>query len=329
MSYLKGPLKAAEISRLMSSQKSSISPVDRASTKSTDEGSYQIVNSLDRSIKQYYEPDPTGDNRLTPYLSSRVEIYYFDQRRSIEKSQTQSMHIDLEESHILEWESAVVDDEEFTRLPTKEPKNARYLSVPEFIQSDKSLTKASRALKDYIYENSRLELYKCSSLRLESTVDEELSDFKAKVLDAIDEKKEQEIEKLKDRYSTKEKRLLDQLTRAKERVEKEKGDQMSSFINIGVSVIGALFGKTTISKVGSAVNKSSRALKERGDVTRAEQKQLQIEDKIDDLSIELDDKIDDLSQKYDIDNYEITTLSIKPKKRDIDIEDIAIVWRAT
>ena len=344
MSYLKGPLKAAEISRLMSSQKSSISPVDRASTKSTDEGSYQIINSLDGSIKQYYEPDPTGDNRLTPYLSSRVEIYYFDQRRSIEKSQTQSMHIDLEESHILEWESAVVDDEEFTRLPTKEPKNARYIPIPEFIQSDKSLTKASRALKDYIYENSRLELYKCSSLRLESTVDEELSDFKAKVFDAIDEKKEQAIEKLKDRYSTKEKRLLEQLTRAKERVEKENDDQMISIINIGVSVIGALFGKTTIdeennprrhkekSKVTRLLKERTRVtkvIKERGDVTRAEKKLLQIEDKIDDLSIELDDKIDDLSQKYDIDNYEITTLSIKPKKRDIDIEDIAIVWRAT
>jgi len=41
----------------------------------------------------------------------------------------------------------------------------------------------------------------------------------------------------------------------------------------------------------------------------------------------MEDKIDELNEKYSVDNCEIATFSIKPRKTDIDVEICAVVWR--
>jgi hypothetical protein len=42
----------------------------------------------------------------------------------------------------------------------------------------------------------------------------------------------------------------------------------------------------------------------------------------------LDEKIDRLDEKYDIDSCNIENFTIKPRRSDIQIDEIAIVWRA-
>jgi hypothetical protein len=45
------------------------------------------------------------------------------------------------------------------------------------------------------------------------------------------------------------------------------------------------------------------------------------------LEYELEDKIDVLNEKHNVDNCEIETFAIKPRKTDIDVESCALVWR--
>ncbi len=328
LSYLKGPLKKAEISRLMEVQKRAVAPVEDTplAARSQDQA-YSSVNTLDNSIPQYYEVDMTGQHRYHPYLAAKTEVYYHDGRRGIEVTEEGTFVLDLEDVTAIDWEMAEIEELDFTKLPANEPREATYAEVPESIQADKGLKSASRELVGHLYQSSKLEMYRCRSLRLESEVDQSLADFKVTVQGELDERKEEKLEKLKGQYEKKEKRLLDQLSRAKERVEKEKGDQMSSLLSAGASILGALFGRTTATKIGTSINRSSRVLKERGDLSRAEEKVTEIEEKIYDLETELEEKIDALSEEYSIDNYEIESFSIKPKKRDVSVEAIAILWR--
>ena len=145
--------------------------------------------------------------------------------------------------------------------------------------------------------------------------------------DILEEKKEEAIEKLKERYGKKEKVLIERLERAKARVAKEEADSTSSIIEAGISVLGALFGKTSVSKVGRAVNKGGRILKERGEMSRAQERVASIEEDIDALEEELENKIDALSEKYSVENCEVAEFRIKPRKSDIDVESCALVWR--
>ena len=121
--------------------------------------------------------------------------------------------------------------------------------------------------------------------------------------------------------------MLERLSRAKERVEKEVSDSTGSMIEAGIAVLSALFGRSSPTKIGRAVSKGSKILKERGEMSRAEARMASIEEEIEALEIELEDKIDALQEKYNVDNCKIETFSIKPRKSDIDIEICAVVWK--
>jgi len=143
----------------------------------------------------------------------------------------------------------------------------------------------------------------------------------------LNDKKEMEIEKLKVRYGSKEKVLTARLLRAQERVEKESSDSTSSMIEMGISVLGALFGKASPTKIGRAFKKGSTILKERGEMSRAEERLTKVQEDLEILQEELEDKIDLFDEKYNVDNCEIETFKIKPRKTDIDVESCALVWR--
>ena len=64
-------------------------------------------------------------------------------------------------------------------------------------------------------------------------------------------------------------------------------------------------------------------------MSRAEERMSEVEEDIETLEYELEDKIDELSQKYNIENYEVESFSIKPRRTDVDVELCAVVWRVS
>jgi hypothetical protein len=54
-----------------------------------------------------------------------------------------------------------------------------------------------------------------------------------------------------------------------------------------------------------------------------------IQEDIEALEYELEDSIDELNEKYNVDNCDIETFKIKPRKTDIDVELCAVVWRVS
>lgn len=331
MSYLKGPLKKDEISTLMQIQKEAQSiqseTVDTLMHKSE---SLESIQHVDASTPQYYELDIMEKNIFSPTLCAKSSIHFYNQRRGIDLERELILRLALDgEEQSISWEDARAEESDFTSFPHEAPRKSKFHTLPSVILKDKGLRKAIRKLKERLYKEQYLELFRCTSPKLESKVKESRSDFVVRVQDILQDKKEAEIEKLQTRYASKEKILLNRLTRAKERIAKESSDATSSMIDAGIAVLGALFGRASPSKIGRAVNKGSRILKERGEMSRAEERMAQIEEDIEALGYELEDKIDDLGEKYSVENCEIERFKIKPRKTDIDVEICALVWRVS
>lgn len=337
MSYLKGPLKKDEISTLMASQKKQVpeSETSPETLLSSQEKNIQDINSydiIDSSIPQYYEVDISGKFSYRPSLCAKVEVNYYSQSRAIDEKEESILELMLDASdQIPDWSESKNIDTDFSRFPRKAPEGATLAKVPDVVAHDKGLKSAEKELSDMLYRERKLELYRCKSPKLESRPYETLRDFKIRLHDLLNDKKEIEIEKLKDRYSRKESTLRDRLQRAKLQLEKEESDVSSkttdTMISAGIAVLGALFGQRSTSKIGTTLNKGSRILKEKGDADRAQQRVLDVEKKIEELEYELEEKIDELDERYSIDNCNIETFYIKPRRSDIVIENIALVWR--
>lgn len=331
LSYLKGPLKRDEIALLMQEQKALQNVEAKSVEHLSKEGeALESYQNIDASILQYFEPDPSGQNIFSATLGAKTKVHFYQQRRGIDIDRVLELHIPLEEKlQRIAWEDAVEEDLGFDRFPHTAPSNAKFQPLPEIVLGDKRLAKAVKELKETLYREQNLELLRCISPKLESKVDETHSDFLVRLQDGLNDQKEIEIEKLQVRYGKKEKTLLDRHARAKERVEKEASDSTGSMIEAGIAVLGALFGRPTPTKIGRAVSKGSKILKERGEMSRAEERMINIEEEIEALEYELEDKIDALNEKYNAENCEVETFTIKPRKTDIDVEICAVVWRVS
>ena len=328
ISYLKGPLKAAEISKLMEAKKMENKKASNPQTlmlKKPKKLGFESFVHLDKSIEQKYAIDVTGQNNFRATLQAKVEVHYFSQSKGIDEDHELCLNLELYEEDKIDWEEA----ERLKSCPTyskSEPDQASYALLSSEISEDKGLKKNKRELVNWIYKNKRLELFRTTSPRLNSNPNEKLGDFKVRLKDILDEKREEEIEKLQERYEKKEKILMKRLQRAQDKVEKEEADASKSMIDTGIAILGALFGRTSSAKLGRAFTKGSRAYKERGDIGRAEEALNELHEEIELLAEELEDKIDELSEKFDVDNVEIKDASMKPKKSDIGVEEFSLVW---
>ena len=331
MSYLKGPLDRNDITDLMNRyrQKNSLLAErdnNAAGKKENTEGYYSTPPLIDRETLQYFET-PYGENiRYTPMISAESTIYYHDIRRGIELKRKSVYSIDISDMELLDWRERFEDDTDYMRWSDRAPSNALFKALPDFVILDKGLKKAASALRDTLYREERLNLYRCRKLRMESLPDEDESAFKTRVTERLEDLKDEDIEKLSDKFSKQKERLEERLKRAEERIEREKMDQTSSLINAGVSLLGALFGGGRGS-IGTTINRGSRVLKERSDLSRAQKAYDDIVEKLNNLESKLEEEIEEISQKYDIYSYPIESFSIKPKKRDITVKNSALVWR--
>jgi hypothetical protein len=330
MSYLKGPLKRDEIKSLMQSQKEAQNiKVETVDTMLKSQSKLESYQNIDESIDQYFEPDASEGFAYAATLGAKAKVHFYNQRKGIDEEKELLLSLPLEsKQRSLSWEEAAEEEESFENYPHKAPSKAKFQALPELVLEDKGLKKAIRELKETLYREQYLELLRCTSPKLESSVEESESDFKVRLQDTLNDKKETEIEKLQTRFEKKEKTLLTRLSRAKERVEKEAADSTSSMIETGIAVLGALFGRTSPTKIGRAFKKGSNIFKERGDVSRAEERMATVQADIEALEYAFEDNIDELNEKYSVDNCEIETFKVKPRKTDIDVELCAVVWRA-
>jgi len=324
MSYLKGPLKNDDIRQLME-QKKSQQKMTLLKMPTPQDAPYQEFLNIDSSIEQKYTIDVRGVNQFRPTFQTKVTTHYYQQTKGIDENETLCLTLDLYKDEEYDWNDAETI-EDCPSFSNAKPSKASFAPLSDSITMDKNLNGVKQGLISWIYTNQRLILYKCNNPKMASNPHESLSDFKVRIKDELDAQKESSIEKLQAQYEKKEQLLLKRLERAEAKVAKEQADSSKSMIDTGIAVLGALFGRSSASKIGQVLSHGSRAYKERGEISLAQAQVDEIHEALTLLSEELEGKIDELANNYDIEKIEILESSMKPKKSDIQIEELYLVW---
>lgn len=322
MSYLKGPLKKEEIITLSVGKKVN-SPISKESSTAMNKST---LSPVDSSITQYFE---TGANSFTPTIGLKGTILFFNQSKGLNETKDiiLSMPIDSNSTHI-DTSNIVVDNTDFTRFQTTLPSNSSFESVPDFIRKDKELQDVQKQLIDYIYQTQNVELFVCKSLKLESTPNESKTDFIIKVNDAIRAKKDEQIEKLTQDLKKKQESINNKIETLNYQLDKEKSESRASWLNAGVAVIGALLGGgSNAAKAGKVISHGGKIFKDNNDTNIIEDKMENLDSDLKLIEKDFESRVNELDSLFKAENYPIETLLLKPKKSDINISNIALVWR--
>ncbi|GAB4342699.1 MAG: ATP-binding protein [Desulfobulbaceae bacterium] len=341
MSYLKGPVSLAEVDKLPGMGGVAITEDDTAGLVEPSihgEPPDSMPPPLPADIPQRFvlPPIPMENVTFAPALYGRARVRFYNQSRGIDQVRDVSRRLALDPVFArVDWaqsqDNPVTPDE----ITGEAPVGARFHKLPDELARMKNFRSIDKGFSDYLYHSMEIPLWRVVELKLESRPGESEEQFRQRVADCLREKKEDAVERLKERYQTRQKRLEQKLVKAGNRLEREKGDVRSSTmdtaLSFGVAVLGALFGRkamsvSTATRSARGMRSAGKVLREKEDVRRAEEDLARIEEEITLLSSELQEKIGEISERYRMEKYPLELFSIGPRRSDIFDVRTGIQW---
>jgi DNA helicase HerA-like ATPase len=366
LSYLRGPLTRAQIRTLMDPIKSKTAPTVRSNgepglspsaprkqarsepTPAAPVRNPATVESAGRpvlpaEIPEFFLPLSRAPREgegieYRPALFATARVHWVDSKLGVDEWQTISLLAPLDDSTMSDpWEaSSDVTESAFELEKDGEP-GAVFGELPTAATQPKTHKKWARELENWIVRKRPLELRGCAAAGLVSRAGEAEGEFRRRVSLARREKRDLEKSKLEARHAPKLARLRERIRVADERVAREKSQydqqKLQTSISFGATILGALFGRrlTSAGNVGRAASAArgvGRAAKERGDISRAEEEVKVRTEELANLEAEFRAELDALEDNATSGDSEFEIVSISPRKADIAIRHLALVWTA-
>jgi hypothetical protein len=334
MSYLRGPLTLAEIKRVTAAaattQGSTSAP---AATASAAPGVSRPM--VQHGVTERFVSATRGSSppHYRPHLGARVRTHYVDAKAGLDLWQA-TFYLAPVGANGPEWAQAEASAEPGPDLADQPIAGATFEEAPAAVLSARDYKRWSGALEDHVYRSAELELLSCPALKLTAAAGLTEGEFRSRVALALRERRDAAVEALRKKYAARLGTLEERKRRAAQKVEKEKAQAsdktLSTALAVGGSLLGALFGggrrSSAISKASAAARGVSSASKERADVAHAEADVEALGDQVEALEAELAVEVARLESGFDPATIRIETVTVKARKADLAVEDLALVW---
>ena len=351
MSYLRGPLTRAQIKQLMDPVKSSqpepapetrpaATPAVAAKGRAAAPASARPA--LPPEVSQMFLPvraAQTEGARLhyEPMLLGIAKVYYANAKVGVAAQKEVCLMAEFSDRPSrVDWDEAreaEVKESDLEKFP-HDP-DTSFGELPREASNAKSYPEWGTTFKEWIYRNKKLELFKSPSFGVVSDPGESERDFRIRLTQAAREKRDQQIERLRQKYAPKIGVLQDRIRRAEQAVEREKAQatqqKLSTAISFGATLLTALTGRKTVSqstlgRAATTARSAGRTLKESQDIARADENVQALAKQLGDLQALLDQETEEVKASGDPLAENLEACEVRPKKTDISVSQVSLAW---
>ena len=345
LSYLRGPLTPAEISRLMASRRNANgaapSPVlPRDATPQAAAAATQPATAarppLPAEVEERFVPVRGAADRITyqPRALGVAKLHFVDKPLGVDEWVTLGLAAPVAD----DGRSVLWEEGEACSLATTSGDavpNAAFGELPSAAQRAASFAQWGKDFAAYLYQNQKLQLFSCDALGLLSKPGESEGDFRGRIQLAAREQRDAQAAKLREKFAPRVLQLNGQLQRAKEKAERERGQlsqqKFQTAISVGATILGALLGRKAVSagnigRATTAARSASRIGRESQDVDRADESAGQIEQRLADLNKECEAAVAALDTTLDAQAVALRAVSLAPRKTDIVVGKVLLLW---
>ena len=345
LSFLRGPLTRDQIAEVMQAKKmeqiarGGSSPVLSFSTEASA-GARPILppDVPEAFLTRRGEPAANAKLIYRPALIGTARVHFAQTSSGIDVWEEFVVVLPIDESAT----DAKWDDAQLSKASDWQPEfdessedGASFGTLPTMFSRAKSYATFSTGLKDYIYRTQKLPLWKAPVLKQVSQAGESEGDFRVRISLGHKEKRDLEVEKLRAKYGPKLAMALEQIRKSEQRVAKEKeqakGQMLTTALSVGSSILGAMFGRklasaTNLGRAVSSVRAAGKVMNEQADVGRANETVEALTLKYNALNTEFEAETLKLQEASTAEAIEVQEVSINPKKTDITITRVALLW---
>jgi hypothetical protein len=353
MSYLRGPLTRAQIRTLMAGRKSEDAadtglhrPGNKASSpahstahsaRSTTAPAVSAHWVLPPNIPQYFAP-AAGSAHYVPMIVGAADVRFTDTKLKIDETRQLTVVTPLTTDPIpVVWDRAEPASFQVSDLTTDMPQGATFDELPGAASKAKNYQDWTKAFTNWVSTAESLDLFRSPSLKLVSMPGESEGDFRVRLGQAARERRDAEVTRLRQKFAPKVAGIQEKLRRAEQAVAREQeqasAQKTQTAISFGTTVLGALFGRKTLSastlgRATTAARGMSRASKEAQDVSRAKENVESLKAQLEDLEAAVQAEVAALDATYHPASEPLETVSLKPKRTGVHVQLVALVWVA-
>jgi len=347
MSYLRGPMTRAQIELVMRERKQVAAPRrpdvrgDIAAAAAASAGARDAAAGrpvLPDGVVQRFQAArraPGAGQRLVyrPALLGSAVLHYQSSKDQVDLWRECTVVAPLQEQMDANpWDDTGVVVTEPTLDFDEQPiDGAGFAPLPPGASQPKAYASWGKQLKDELYRTQALQLLWCPALKQGSQPGESEGDFRARLQQSLREQRDRAVAKLQDTFQPKLQRLQERVRNAEQVVQKQaeqrRGAGISAVLNVGTSILGALFGRKKVSTgVTTAIKGMSRVGSEHGDVRRAQEDIASLRQQQQDLDREFQDEVARVQSQFEPAAIVLEPREIAPKKTDIKVEEVVLLW---
>jgi len=347
LSYLRGPLTRSQIKTLMepawgTGQAASGQRVERVPPSDTSRPLPLAARPvLPPEVPQYFVPvrgsQPAGSALVyRPMLLGIAQVRVADVKAGVDVTQDVAFLSAINDAPVpVNWDEAHEAGLAVSDLDQTPQAAASFASLPASAVKAKNYEVWGKDFAAWLYRTQSATLFKSAQLNLLSKPGETERDFRIRLQQAVHERRDQDTERLRQRYASKFASLQERKRRAEQSVarEEEQANQskVQAAISVGATLLQAFMGRksvsaSTIGKATTAIRGAGRAIKDTKDVGLAKENVAAVDQQIAALEAQFQGEVDKLAAALDGQTEPLATLALKPTKSNIAVKLVALAW---
>jgi hypothetical protein len=344
LSYLRGPLGRDEIKRLTDDRpapplagpepaRSQPTPIAAPGVRA---GSARP--SIPPGVPEYFAPDAAAavSTPLVATAYGAAQVRFVDPKLKVDLSRLVMLRTPIgADPAPVDWQQAEHVDWTPEMLEHDAPDGALFSDPPAPALKAKNYDAWAKQLAASITVTESLTVFRSGSTMEVSRPDESERDFRARLQQASREGRDRALETLRRKYAPRQAALEEKLRRAQQAVGRETeqatGQKLQTAISVGATLVGALFGRKTftagtIGRATTVARGVGRSMKESEDIERSKQNLGAIEAQRQALDDDLRAETASIDAANDVATEPLETVTIKPKKANVTVKVVALVW---
>lgn len=335
MNYLRGPLTRTQLAQFVETEgveRTQATQGAATAAPSVVGGAISARPALPPGIEERFVQANGRNSENIVYratVGATTTTHFLDRKYDVEASE-RLLHIAPHDASDIDWASANVtplSGKKLLSAPEVDPANFAG-ALPEGCNTKEDVRRLTKELADWVYRNRRLSLQFSEELDLCQRVAESTTAFHSRVALAARERRDEAVgetgEKFNKRIARLEDRLEDLSLSKAEQEERYAARKQEELLSLGETVLGFVLGRRR--RLSTVATKRRMTTTARLKLETLAAKDQDLRREISELELAATKEAEEITRRWEAAAEKITTRTVAPRRTDIQVDFIGIVW---
>jgi hypothetical protein len=346
LSYLRGPLTREQIKVLIEPLKNhqkEVSPLesDLASSVTPVVSSMSLkgiaqLPAVPPDVPQYFLQTTQNQSEnqpvvYHPYIIGAAQVRFLNAKTKIDQTKDVVFVTPVTDDPMpVNWDSSQQTNINISDLQKTPLDSVLYAGLPSAALKAKNYTMWQTDFANWLFKTQKLELLRSENLNTSSMIGETDRDFRIRLQQIAREKRDEEVNTLRQKYAQKYAKIDERLRRAEMDVQEHEAQirdqKYQTAISLGTTLLGGFLGRRTLGGVRTTTRDMGRSIKKKRESEYAKENRQSLLEEKQRLESQFQTEVNNLDTQINpiTQNFESTVIT--PSKTNIVVRFVALVW---